>query len=160
MNPHRKLLKKSSCQVPLAGSLWSIFAIILVLMGLAGCSKLSFGTTEAGLAGSDAHALTLVVAQTRAQYPKLSATKLTYTQRPLEASDKKEGSGAPELVLMGQGTSVKPGVQGSRENRLQVQLYLQKPGYDEGYALISEKGAQVEKWPILAFDKRPGRREF
>ncbi|MBI4081532.1 MAG: hypothetical protein HY423_02870 [Candidatus Lambdaproteobacteria bacterium] len=103
-----------------------------------------------GLAAEEANRLSLIVAQTRAQFPELSAVGLAYTPRPAP----RQAPGAPELVLRGGGTSISPGVQVEPGSSAQVALYLRKPGYAEGYAEVAVDGRPARAWRIVAFDQR------
>lgn len=118
---------------------------------VSGCAGKKLAPSGGGVAPGDAAAVSAVVAQTRAQFPKLSASGVNYITR--EAPGKWQGQ-SPKLVLTGAGVGVAPGIQVSARVPMECELYLSKPGYDRGYALLSFEGKKQERWRIVAHDHR------
>jgi hypothetical protein len=103
-----------------------------------------------GLARGDAARLSLLVAQSRAQHPELSATGLR--PAPRRAAD---GASRPaELALRGNGLGVRPGVQIGEPQPVALALFLDKSHYHAGYARLSFAGQPEETWRIVAYDAR------
>ncbi|MCZ6842682.1 MAG: hypothetical protein O7G32_07615 [SAR324 cluster bacterium] len=137
-------------------SVWACWLALSLL--LAACT--ASGTlkpTGGGLAGGDAAAVSAVVAQTRAQFPALSAGGLAYTQRDAPAIlDDKD----LEAVLRGSGVGVSPGVQKGDKASAEFTVFLDKPAYSSGYVKISGEiskndGAE-QTWRVVAYEHRGG----
>lgn len=132
------------------GLAWAPLLTVMVLaIGLGGCSSQSLGPSKGGIPKADAAAVSAVVAQTRAQFPELSATGVNYLPRDAPA-----GEQPPQLVLKGAGVGISPGIQVSARVPIECELYLNKPGYDRGYAKLVLGSGKKETWRIVANDRR------
>ena len=125
-------------------------ALLAAWVLLAGCAA-GGGPARTGGGLAQADALSLVVAQTRAQFPELSAVEVPFGPRP---SPTAEEAGPPELVLQGEGVSLTPGVQVGEPTRVRFALYLSKPGYGTGCATLAPAGEAEETWRVVAYDQR------
>ena len=156
---------------PLAPTPFAAYVAAWMILGgaVSGCAGKKLAPGGGGVAPGVAAAVSAVVAQTRAQFPKLSATGIQYITR--EAPEKGQEQ-SPQLVLKGAGVGIAPGIQVSARVPMEIELYLGKPGYDRGYALLSFgenlriKGKlriegklsigekKAERWRIAAHDHR------
>jgi hypothetical protein len=118
---------------------------------LAACSQPSeLPPTAGGLARGDSARLSLLVTQTRAQYPELTATALKQgSQRGAS-----EGAQLAELALVGQGVSLRPGIQVGERETVKMSLFLDKSGYDAGHAALTIAGGAEEEWRVIGYDLR------
>ncbi len=129
-----------------AGILWIGF------VWLGGCaSQGELSRTSSGLAGGDAERLSLIVAQTRAQFPELSAGGL---RQGVRAAAESPPGGQPALALRGEGRGLRPGIQVGPVQRVALGLYLDKRGYDTGFVRLSLDGAPEEQWRVVAHELR------
>lgn len=139
-----------------AGRSLKLRVTLLAALGavLGGCGGAGLQPSGGGLAQGDGARLSAVVAQTRAQFPKLSAPDLPYSSQELPVDD----ASRPESVLRGEAVSVQPGVQMGAPLRARVSLFLAKPGYDRGFVKLAfgpgGDGSREETWEIVAFEKR------
>lgn len=156
-SPLAALLLKAPLSATLLLTKLLLTALILTTLLLAaGCSGSKLQPTGGGLAVTDAARLSMIVAQTRAQFPALSGSKLPYNRRKTPAAVK-GGAGQglqPEPVLHGTGTAISPGVQAGKTTHIQLILHLSKPEYDSGFLMLSGKEGKQERRQIVAFDKR------
>lgn len=144
--PHRPIGRRAR-----RGLLPAALAAALALLA-AGCTP--GGTlprTRAGLAHGDAERLSLIVAQSRAQFPDLSAVALR--QGPYRPQDDRE-TAEPTLALRGEGTGVRPGVQRGQAETVSLELYLDKSHYDAGHLRLQRGGGPAETWRVIAHDLR------
>ncbi len=137
-----------------AAALLASAVAVLLASTVGGCGAAGLRPSGAGLAPGDSAGLSVVVAQTRAQFPRLSAPNIPYSSQDLPA----EPPAPPTLVLEGEGVSVQPGAQLAKGGQAKVSVFLSKPGYDQGFVKLAfgapgeDKG--VENWRIVAFEKR------
>jgi hypothetical protein len=124
-------------------------ALLLAGALLAGCAAQTAELSAGGFAAGDGGRLSLAVAQSRAQFPELSAQGLAYAMR-----ESKAGGGAPELALRGTGVGFSRGLQLKERGKGSIQLYLDKATYARGYAVVQLEGGAEEKWPIVAYELR------
>ena len=135
-----------------AGPLAMVTALLLAASLPAACSQgtgLSRG--PGGIVPAEAQELSLTVAQLRAQYPQLSADGLAYGVRE---GPEAALAGRVSLALQGQGRSVKAGIDAAQGESVSLTLFLDKSGYQEGYARVTLGQGHSGTWPILAFDQR------
>ena len=130
-------------------SLACMLAGILILAGCAARGQLKHA--EAGMAGGDGERLALAVAQSRAQFPELSALQLR--QGPL-LTEQQAGREEPSLALKGMGVGIAPGVQSGIRDEIELALYIDKSRYDAGYMEVAFDGGHAEIWRIIAHDLR------
>ena len=130
-------------------SLACMLAGILILAGCAARGQLKHA--EAGMAGGDGERLALAVAQSRAQFPELSALQLR--QGPL-LTEEQAGREEPSLALKGMGVGIAPGVQSGIRDEIELALYIDKSRYDAGYMEVAFDGGHAEIWRIIAHDLR------
>jgi hypothetical protein len=123
--------------------------LALVLAVGAGCAAEGLKSGGGGLAQGDSAGLSAVVAQTRAQFPRLSAPDVPFTARAAPPGTREP----PQLVLRGEGVGVQPGLQVGEQTRVQVALFLAKPGYDRGWVKLVFDGQGEQTWPILAYER-------
>lgn len=116
----------------------------------AGCSNSILGGAAGGIPAADARRLSLIVLQTRSQFPELSGTDLPFKARPAPPED----GAKPELALQGDGVSVEPGLQSGEHTRLRAALYLDKHDYALGWLEVTVGDRANERWPIVAYDRR------
>ena len=126
-----------------------LVAVTVLAFGLGGCSSQTLGPSKGGIPKADAAAVSAVVAQTRAQFPKLSATGVNYLPRDAPPEEQ-----PPQLVLKGAGVGISPGIQVSARVAMECELYLNKPDYDRGYAKLVLGSGKKENWRIVANDRR------
>lgn len=128
-------------------------AILAMLLGwgMGGCAGQKLAASGGGFAEEDAAAVSAVVAQTRAQFPKLSATGIKYISRRPPKDSRKQ---SVQLVLKGAGAGISPGIQVAARVPMEFELYLGKPRYDRGYARLSIGGGEQETWRIVTHDHR------
>lgn len=126
----------------------TLAALLALLLGACAGSGLKPG--PGGMPASDMARVSLVVGQTRAQFPSLSGTELPYeTRKP------PEGPGAePEPALFGTGAGVQRGIQTGERPRIRVELYLEKRNYAGGHARLTLADGSKERWDVVAFDQR------
>ena len=132
--------------------LGAVAGLLALVAGLGACfTSGALKPTGGGIAGRDSARVSAVVAQTRAQFPDLSAGGLSYSQRgqPAEPDER-----ALPPVLRGTGVSVRPGIQRGSKARGEFVLYLDKPAYSSGYLQINEEGKGQLICRILAFEHR------
>ena len=89
----------------------------------------------------------LVVGQTRAQFPQHSGKNIPYRIR----ESRLENLPPPELALRGVGVSMTPGLQDEVPKRITLSLFVDKNTYTEGYLEVKTADGK-EVWPIIAFD--------
>lgn len=131
-------------------------AALLLVTGCSSVKSLVGGGGPGGLPADEASRVSLVVAQTRAQFADLSGTAIPFEPRTLP--DDAAGS-VPEPALRGSGTGVQPGLQLDTPERIEAALYLDKQRYARGYLEVTRSGAPPERWPIVAYDQRGKPRE-
>jgi hypothetical protein len=93
--------------------------------------------------------LSLIVAQTRAQYPARSGKDLPFQVRPRPGDS--EGQ-EPEEALSGTGVSMRPGLREQQPRTIQARLFLEKRTYGDGYLLITWEDGNKESWRTIAHD--------
>lgn len=127
-----------------------LLALALALAAGA-CSRAAPDAGPGGMPPLEAARASLVVAQTRSQFPELSGTEIPYETRkpPAEARDTE-----PEPALRGTGTSVEPGLQRGARERIAVVLHLEKRAYARGFLEVTREGAEPERWRVVAYDHR------
>ena len=135
----------------LRGMAAALAALGLLAWAGAGCATLQTGAGDGGIAGGDGARISAVVAQTRAQFPKLSAPGIPYAAREAPGKTPLE---AARLVLKGGGVGVSPGIQVAAKVPLELELYLEKPGYNAGYAKLSINHGTQNIWRIVAYERR------
>lgn len=124
-------------------------AVLLAVALLVSCATKTTELTAGGLAAGDGDRISLALAQTRAQFPELSARGLPYAMR-----ESKDDGAAPELALRGSGIGFSQGLQLAERTKGTIQLYLDKASYARGYAVVQLDGGSQETWPIVAFELR------
>jgi len=119
-------------------------------VALAACSSQGGRQGPGGVPAALTAKVSLVVAQTRSQFPELSGADIPYDAiTPPDAAS----AGEPELALQGSGVGVEPGLQtGSRPHAL-VALYLDKRAYARGTLELTPQGQPAERWSIVAYDQ-------
>jgi hypothetical protein len=127
-------------------------AVALALL-LGACSVAGVRQGTGGLPAADAARLSLIVAQTRSQFPELSGRAIPFEVRKAPEDAAKE---EPELALRGHGVGVEPGLQSGERPRIAVALYLDKRAYARGYLEVTPPGQGVQRWKIVAFDQLGG----
>lgn len=132
-------------------------ALARLVMAAAACAALfacakptELAPTAGGLARGDAARLSLLVTQTRAQHPELTATGLR--QGPQQGAG--EGAQLAELALRGEGVSLTPGIQVGPREHVRLSLFLDKGHYHTGYVALAVGEAPEEQWRILGYDLR------
>ena len=125
------------------------FIAALALGSACGAPK-ELPPTAGGLARGDAARLSLLVTQTRAQYPELTAQSLKQGPQ-LNAG---EGPQLADPALIGEGVGLRPGIQVGARETVELSLFLDKSDYHAGYARISISGAPEETWRVIAYDLR------
>lgn len=151
--PHPGLPKRGSRRegtIPYCLS-WGLPVLFHLLVSLGGCAAQGLPQRAGGLPYNEAVQISLVVAQTRAQFPELSARNLRHRPRSLPPAGKRV---AVVHVLQGEGVAVQPGIQTGRPSLVKLKVFLQKPGYDAGRIEIAVDGRREETWPIVAHDQR------
>lgn len=124
------------------GALW-----IMLLFALGACAEGRLKRGPSGLSPRLVEQASLVVGQTRAQFPQLSGKNIPYRMR----EPRPENLSPPELALRGVGTSMTPGLQDEAPSRISLSLFVDKGTYTEGYLKVKKAGGE-EVWPIIAFD--------
>lgn len=126
-------------------------AVLLLLSSLVlvACAGKTTELTAGGFAASNGDALSLAVAQARAQFPELSAQGMAYVPR-----EAKPESTPPMLALQGSGTGFSRGLQLTERTKGSIKLYLDKTSYARGYAVVKLGDAGEERWPIVAYELR------
>jgi hypothetical protein len=132
-----------------AALLLGALAAALLLGAPAGCSGTALKEGPGGLPQDLAARLSLVVAQTRAQYPELSGENLPFSSR----GPPPEGEAvAVEPALRGEGVGVKAGLRLGEAPRMKLALFLEKKRYARGWARVTLPEGGEQTWPIVAFD--------
>ena len=93
--------------------------------------------------------LSLVVAQTRSQFPGLAGGSIPHEIRKAPAD-----AAPPEPALRGQGVGVQPGLQTGARATIAAVLYLDKQAYDRGYLEVTPTGEGAQRWPIVASERQ------
>lgn len=127
---------------------WLLLAAIALLAGA--CSSQGISQGPAGLPANEGAQVSLVVAQTRAQFPQLSGGQIPFNPREPPAAT----IPAPELALRGRGVQVQPGLQMDTPKHMQAALYLDKATYAHGYLELTPDGGAAQRLPIVAYDLR------
>ena len=135
----------------LPGLLLGLAVVPLVLLLPGGCAQSGYDLPPGGLAPAEAARLSVVVAQTRAQFPELSATGLPYSLRKVPPE---EDAARPEPALQGQGVGVTPGLQMGEKPRVQALLLLDKVHYARGELQLTWPEGRQEVLRIAAYDHR------
>ncbi len=134
---------------------WRAGAPLLVLLlalgsALAACSSQGGRQGPGGVPAALAAKVSLVVAQTRSQFPELSGADIPYDAiTPPDAAS----AGEPELALLGDGVGVEPGLQTDVRPRVKAALYLDKHAYARGTLELTPQGQPAERWSIVAYDQ-------
>lgn len=131
------------------GPAWVLPALLGLVGALTACAGQGLAPAGGGLPADEAARISLAVAQTRAQFPDVSAGEMPFQARPTPPPGEKPG-----LVLRGLGVGVRPGIQTGARSGAEVALFLAKPGYNAGWVRISIDGGPRERWPIVAYDHR------
>lgn len=147
--PIRPKATGNTCCKPGQAAWAGMLVLLLAFSLLAGCTKAGLSRTAGGVSPEKAEKASLVVAQTRAQFQKLSALSLPFRIRKFSRT---KNSTPPELALVGRGTRVTPGIQKGQQQRLKMALYLEKQNHADGYAMITLPGSGKQTWPIVAYD--------
>lgn len=123
---------------------------ILALLALGACAGTVFQAGPGGVPPRVTEGVSLVVGQTRAQFPERSGTAIPFEMR----SHGDEALPTAEPALKGQGVSMTPGLQKEQPRRITVELHLDKPGYSSGFLKVQPQKGAGEVWPVVAFDKK------
>lgn len=125
------------------GALW-----LALWIGLGACASGGLKRGPSGLSPRLVEQASLVVGQTRAQFPQHSGKNIPYRIR----KTRPENLPPPELALRGVGISMTPGLQDETPQRISLSLFLDKETYTNGYLKVKKAGGE-EVWPIIAFDQ-------
>ncbi|HKI96962.1 MAG TPA: hypothetical protein VKB51_00675 [bacterium] len=140
----------------LLAPLGALLALSVLAPALGACSAERTSQGTGGLPALEAARVSLVVAQTRAQFPDLSGTAIPY--EPRKPPEKVAGT-EPELALRGAAVGVQPGLQTGDKPKAQVALYLDKQAYARGYLELAPAGGKPQRFRIVAYDQRGGPRK-
>ncbi|MEE8436667.1 MAG: hypothetical protein V3S64_17905 [bacterium] len=124
------------------GALWMSLSFTL-----GACAGAGLKRGPSGLSPRLVEQASLVVGQTRAQFPQHSGKKIPYQIR----ESRLENLPPPELALRGAGISMTPGLQDEVPKRISLSLFVDKVTYTDGYLEVKTAGGE-EVWPIIAFD--------
>lgn len=115
----------------------------------ASCSGPSIDLGPAGLTPDTVEKVSLVVGQTRAQFPQHSGGAIPYQIREADP----DALPKPELALQGGGVSMTPGLQQETSRKITLSLFLDKEKYAVGWVQVTLPSGAREKWPVVAFEK-------
>lgn len=124
-----------------------IFLWIFLPFVLGACAQGGLKRGPSGLSPRLVEQASLVVGQTRAQFPQYSGKAIPYQIR----ESRLENLPPPEIALRGVGRSMTPGLQDEVSKSISLSLFVDKDTYTEGYLKV-KKGGGEEFWPIVAFD--------
>ena len=128
---------------------WAVFGGLWIFLSfvLGACAGGGLKRGPSGLSPRLVEQASLVVGQTRAQFPQHSGKKIPYQIR----ESRLESLPPPELALRGVGISMTPGLQDEAPKRIGLSLFVDKVTYTDGYLEVKTADGK-EVWPIVAFD--------
>ena len=130
--------------------LFSVFISVFFSVFIsAGCAGPALTEGPRGMPPWLTAQLSLIVGQTRAQYPASSGKDLPFQVRPRPGDS--EGR-EPEEALAGTGVSMRPGLRERQPKTIQARLFLEKQSYGDGYLLLTWEDGRKETWKTIAHD--------
>lgn len=141
---------RAGARGPMHGAAAAALLALALLLG-ACAEPETLPPAAGGLARGDAARLSLLVRQTRAQFPELSAAGLRQGPQRTPPGDVTERA---SLTLVGEGQGFRPGVQVEAPQRIRLALYLDKTAYSAGYARVTLDDAPEADWRVVAHDLR------